>query len=590
MKTNTESVILRARKQVSKLNPRQIAARRRSPAPFPCKSELKHLDYFEGTIYEAIARSTTRFPDNLAYEFLGHKVNYKEFRQQIEDCAKALCNAGVKKGDVVTIALPNCPQALITFYASSLIGAVASIIHPLSSEREIEYYLNLTKSVLVVTLNQFFEKYQNLFEKTMIKKLIVTGIDNGLGFPKNVGYKIYVSQKSPKIEKSDTIIGWHTFIHEGKKYTGKYFGNPDPKDPALILFSGGTTGTTKGVVISSYAFNAFATQVLNSQRNFTPGDKFLAAMPLFHGFGLGVCVHSMLIEGASCVLIPRFTPKSYMKLISSSKCTYFAGVPTLFEAILRIPEVAGLDFSHLKGVFSGGDSLSIDLKERFDKFLRENGSTVDIREGYGATETIAACCLTPFDGGKKGSIGLPYADTTFKIVDLESNKELPSGEIGEILISGPSLMMEYINNSEETAKAVFVDENGQRWLHTGDLGLIDEEGYVFFKGRAKRMIIASGYNVYPNQIEEVLNENSMIEKSCVIGVPDKYRMQKIKAYIVLADGIPKTDETKRKITEYCLNNIARYAKPNEIEFRDTLPTTKLGKIDFRALEKENENN
>ncbi len=588
MKTNTEGMLKKAGKQIKKLNPKRLVTPNRPKTPFACKSELKHLDYFEGTIYEAIARSTTKYPDNLAYEFLGHKVNYRDFRQQIEDCAKAMCNVGIKQGDVVTIALPNCPQALIVFYAASLIGAVTSIIHPLSSEREIEYYLNLTKSVLVVTLNQFYDKFRNVFEKTSIRKVIVTGIDDGLGFPKNIGYKLYVSQKSPKIEKSDKVIGWHTFIHEGKKYSGKYFADCNPKDPALILFSGGTTGTTKGVVISSYAFNAFATQVLNSQPSFTPGDKFLAAMPLFHGFGLGVCVHSMLIDGASCVLIPRFTPKSYVKLISSSKCTYFAGVPTLFEAILRISDVQGLDFSNLKGVFSGGDSLSIDLKERFDKFLYANGSTVSIREGYGATETIAACCLTPFEGGKKGSIGFPYADTTFKIADLETNADLPNGEVGEILISGPSLMMEYINNPEETKKTILIDENGQRWLHTGDLGMIDEEGYVFFKGRAKRMIIASGYNVYPNQIEEVLNENSMIEKSCVIGIPDKYRMQKIKAYIVLSEGVPKTDDTKRIITDYCINNIARYAKPNEIEFRDSLPVTRLGKIDFRALEKENE--
>ena len=263
----------------------------------------------------------------------------------------------------------------------------------------------------------------------------------------------------------------------------------------------------------------------------TPGDKFIAAMPMFHGFGLGICIHCMLYAGAETILIPRFTAKSYVKLISESKCSYFAGVPTLFEAILRVPHIHGLDFSHLKGIFSGGDSLSPELKDRFDRFLSEHNSPVQVREGYGATETLSACCLSPKEGAKRGSIGFPFADMSFKIVDRDTGKEMKPGETGEIIISGPLVMKEYIGNPEETAQTLREDENGVKWLYTGDLGMMDEEGFVFFKGRAKRMIIASGYNVYPNQVEAVLEEHPKVEKACVIGVADKYRMQKIKAFI-----------------------------------------------------------
>lgn len=549
---------------------------------------LDHLDYYNGTVYDAVERSARLYPDNMAYEFLGNKVSYNEFIGQIDLCAKALKAEGLKEKEVVTIALPNCPQALCVFYAASRIGAVASVIHPLSSEREIEHCLNVTKSVMIVTLNQFYDKFENVFGRTPTRKIIFTGIDDGLGFFKSIGYKFYVNPKSPKIPKNGVEISWNAFMKSGKNYEGEYIGHAKSEDPAAILFSGGTSGTTKGVVITNYSFNAFGAQIINSTPSCTPGDIFLAAMPLFHGFGLGVCVHSMLFAGSGCILIPKFTPKNYLKLISTSKCQFFAGVPTLFEAILRVKSDTELDFSHLKGVFSGGDSLPYDLKVRFDEFLKENNASVQIREGYGATETLAACCLTPFTGGPKGSIGLPFADTSFKIVEPETDKELPAGETGEIIISGPSVMKEYIGNPEETEKTLKTHSDGKKWLYTGDLGYRDEDGYIYFCGRAKRMIIASGYNVYPNQIESVLCENSMIDKCCVIGVSDKYRIQKIKAFIVLTPDTPKNEATKKQIMDYCFNNIARYAKPNEIEFRDELPVTKLGKIDFKALEKEEE--
>jgi long-chain acyl-CoA synthetase len=544
------------------------------------------LNYYDGTICDALFRAADIYPGYTAYEFLGRKVSYRGMRKQVELVAKALKSAGLKPGECVTIALPNCPQALVLFYGVNLAGGVASMIHPLSSEREIEYYLKTSKAVMAVTLDQLFGKFKNILVNTDVRLTIVTGIQDGLVFPKNVAYKMTAGRKTEKVEETEDIIRWSTFLDLGKDYEGPFAESRLPHDAAVILFSGGTTGTTKGVVLTNHNFNSQAIMIKATVPVLTPGDKFIAAMPMFHGFGLGICIHCMLYAGAETILIPRFTAKSYVKLISESKCSYFAGVPTLFEAILRVPKLHGLDFSHLKGIFSGGDSLSADLKDRFDRFLKEHGSTVEVREGYGATETLSACCLSPKEGAKRGSIGIPFADMNFKIVDHETGKVLPVGETGEIIISGPLIMKEYIGNPEETAQTLKEDEDGVKWLYTGDLGMMDEDGFVFFKGRAKRMIIASGYNVYPNQVEAILEEHEKIEKSCVIGVADKYRMEKIKAFIVLKEGFEPNEETRKEIMEYCKNKFAKYAKPNEIEFRASLPQTKIGKTDYRKLEEE----
>ena len=317
-----------------------------------------------------------------------------------------------------------------------------------------------------------------------------------------------------------------------------------------------------------------------------PGDKMLAAMPLFHGFGLGVCVHSMLSQGGRCILIPRFTAKSYAKQIVKYKCNFIAGVPTLYEALLRLPSMDGADLSSLKGVFSGGDSLSIELKKKFDKFLYDHHAVIQVREGYGTTETVTACCLTPTNIYKEGSIGLPFPDTYIKIVKPDTDEELPYGEEGEILLAGPTVMKEYMNNPEETAHTLRKHADGMTWVYTGDLGSMDEQGFIYFKGRAKRMIITSGYNVYPGQLENILDAHEDVQMSCIIGVPDPYKMQKVKAFVMLKPGVPADDNTKRELLDYCRKHVAKYAMPYDIEFRDELPKTLVGKVAYRVLEDE----
>ena len=545
------------------------------------------LDYFQGSMFEAVANIAEKYPDNVAFDFYGKATTYKELIREIETCAKALKTIGVREGDKVTIALPNCPQAIQVFYAVNLVGGICNMIHPLSAEKEIEFYLNESRSVTAITLDQFYGKFENIRKNTGVTNIVIASVKDELSKPLKAGTMIMDSiNKVQKIPDDAPVIRWKDFLKLSRHCFYNYKVERKGSDPAVILYSGGTTGTTKGILLSNLNFNALGQQVIAANPMFRVGDKMLAAMPLFHGFGLGVCIHTMLSQGGRCILIPRFTAEDYAKKVVKCKCNFIAGVPTLYEALLRLPYMNNADLSSLKGVFSGGDSLSVELKKKFDKFLYDHNSKVQIREGFGTTECVTASCLTPPHMAKEGSIGLPFPDTYYKIVEPGTDKELPYGEEGEILIAGPTVMMEYINHPQETAQTLRRHADGLTWIYTGDLGVMDSEGFIYFRGRAKRMIITSGYNVYPGQIENILDANELIHMSCVIGVPDPYKMQKVKAFVMLKPGVPENDDTKELILAYCRKHIAKYAMPYDIEFRKELPKTLVGKVAYRVLEEE----
>lgn len=545
------------------------------------------LDYFQGSMYEAVEKIAQKYPEYIAYDFMGRSTTYKKFVEQINLCARALKAIGIREGDKITICMPNCPQTVIMFYAVNLVGGIANMVHPLSSEKEIEFYLKESGSICALTLDQFYHKFEAVRQHVdSLNNVIIASIKDELSKPIKVGYMLTEGRKIQKIPADAPIIRWKEFFNMGSRYRWKYKVHKEGKDPAVILYSGGTTGITKGILLSNLNFNALGQQIIATNPMFRPGDRMLAVMPMFHGFGLGVSIHSMLSQGGRCVLVPRFTPQSYAKLLLKHRCNFIAGVPTLYEALLRLPTMDGADLSFLKGVFSGGDSLSIELKKRFDKFLFDHHAVIQVREGYGTTETVTACCLTPSHMHKEGSIGLPFPDTYIKIVKPGTEEELPYGEEGEILLAGPTVMKEYMHHPEETAKTLQHHADGLTWVCTGDLGTMDSEGFVYFRGRAKRMIVTSGYNVYPAQIENILDAHEFVQMSCVIGVPDSYKMQKVKAFVKLVPGVEKNDETKRSIMEYCRKYVAKYAMPYDIEFRDELPKTLVGKVAYRVLEEE----
>ena len=549
-----------------------------------------HLTYPQKTIYQMVRDAAIRDARLPAYEFMGKKTTFAQFMEKIDQTAQAFLAMGIQKGDRVTICMPNCPQALHAFYGLNRIGAVSNMIHPLSAAGEIKFYLNFSHSKCILTLDQFYAKIAPVMPELDNKdcKLLLAKIEDELYPHLALGYALTAARKYPKPPKNGNYIWWAEFQRMGKKRNlplPKNYGRAE--DGASILYSGGTTGTTKGILLSNMNFNALGLQTIAAS-GFSPidGMKMLSVMPVFHGFGLGIGIHTALVGGACCILVPNFNIRTYANLLRKKHPNFIPGVPTLFEALLRTTGLEKLDMSFLMGVFSGGDSLSVELKHKVDAFLRAHNAKVQIREGYGTTECVTASCLTPVDTARDGSIGIPFPDTFYKIVRPGTAEEVAPGEEGEICLSGPTVMLGYLDNPKETALVLQRHNDGRIWLHTGDLGKMDEDGFVYFSQRIKRMIITSGYNVYPGQLENIIDGHEKVLLSCVIGVKDPYRVQRVKAYVVPMPGIEPTEELKEELLSYCEKRIAKYAMPREVEFRTELPKTLVGKVAYRVLEEE----
>ncbi len=548
-----------------------------------------HLNYPKKTIYQIVRTTAKEHPKLVAYEFMNKETTYTQFMARIDRTARALVALGIQKGDRVTICMPNSPQALDTFYAINRIGAVSNMIHPLSAPSEIAFYLNFSHSKAILTLDQFYGKLveiEDQLKQPVIR--IIAQIKDELPAPLNLLYPMTkAARKIPKLPKDGSYILWRDFLRGGEKVKALPEDDMNYLEGASILYSGGTTGTTKGILLSSANFNATALQTIAASgcENII-NKKMLSVMPVFHGFGLGIGIHTALVGGARCILVPQFNVKTYAKLLLKKKPNFIPGVPTLFEALLRTDMLEGADLSFLDGMFSGGDSLSVELKRKVDDFLKAHNAKIQIREGYGTTECVTASCLTPKDYARSGSIGIPFPDTYYKIVKPGTEEEMDPNLEGEICISGPSVMMCYIDNPEETAQTLRRHADGRIWCHTGDLGTMDADGFVYFRQRIKRMIITSGYNVYPSQLENIIDGHEKVLLSCVVGVKDKYKMQKVKAYVVLRPGVEPTEEVRQELFAHCRKHIAKYAMPYEIEFREDLPKTLVGKVAYRVLEEE----
>lgn len=547
-----------------------------------------HLDYPKGSMYEAVRESaiTKKKMNSVAYEFQGKKTNYKHFLNKIEVLGKAYKNIGIDEGDMVTVCMPNTPQGVDTFYALNRIGAVPAMIHPLSAVGEIAFYINSTQSKAVLVVDLFYEKVLEALKQVKHPvKVVVAHIKDELPFPLNMLYPLTVKKKPAPLPKDNkNVIDWSDFISGGKKVklSDKF---PKAEDTAVILFSGGTTGTSKGIQLTNLNMNALAAQVAANAGFTMEGLRMFSVMPLFHGFGLGVGIHTALMASGTCIIIPQFTIKTYARDVKKYKPNVIVGVPTLYEALLR-SEGFDFDLSFLRGMFCGGDSLSVELKKKVDKFLKDHNATIQVREGYGTTECVTASCLTPYDTYREGSIGIPLSDTYYTIVNPNNDTELPYGEEGEICICGPTVMKGYLNNAEETASTLRRHEDGNLWLHTGDLGYMDEDGFVYYKQRMKRLIIVSGINVYPSQVENAIDAHPDVLLSCAVGIPDPYKMHVVKAFVVLRQGVEPSDKIKEEIIENCKKNVSRYGVPREIEFRTELPKTLVGKVAYRVLEEE----
>lgn len=525
-------------------------------------------------------------PDSLAYEYFGTKCTYRSLMEKIEGISGAYFSLGVRKGDIVTIIMPNTPEAVISIYALNRIGAVANILHPLSAQEEIKNHINRVKSKVVLCVDICTEKLTAVLDETSVKKVVVASAGESMPAIMKTLYALKCI-KNFKYDKNDKrFMSWKDFAAKSREVAEYRPTGEENKEVAVILHSGGTTGTPKDIMLSNSNFNAFGVQAVLTLRDVKSGDKILAILPIFHGFGLGVCVHVSFCFGACSVLIPQFNAKQFASILKKHKPTMIFGVPTLYDALLKAKGTDKIDYSFLKYAVSGGDTLPEKLEKSVNEFLAAHNSSIKICEGYGMTEGLAALCLSVGDNYKSRTIGKPLVGTEMCIVEPGTTNVLPAGEDGELCVSGPTVMIGYRNNPEETANALQRHADGKIWLHTGDMAMIDEGGFVHYKLRIKRMMITSGFNVYPTQIESVIEELDYVEKCVVVSVPHQYKKEVAKAYIVLKNGKEKNDETVEEIRAYCKKKLMHYSVPYRYEFVDLLPKTAYNKIDFMKLQRD----
>ncbi|MBR3446310.1 MAG: acyl--CoA ligase [Oscillospiraceae bacterium] len=540
----------------------------------------KHLEYPQCSVYDLLKEKADAYGSAPAVEYFGRRFSYTELIGQVGLCARALSAAGVKQGDSVSICLPNIPEAIFLFYAVSKIGAVANMIHPLSAEDEIVRDMELTDSRFIFAVDLIAEKLEKVAARTDITLAVTVSPADSMPLLMKAGYFVKgIKEHTPR----SNFLHWKEFLAKGL-----LFGSADlsvhtaADDTAAILYSGGTTGKPKGIMLTNLNFNALALQSIEACGCLTKGDRMLSVMPVFHGFGLGVCIHTMMISGCTAVILPKFNVKEFGKLVFKYRPNLIAGVPAIYEAMLRSPDFDGKSLDFVKCVISGGDSLAANTKIKLNEMLRSHGCRCTVREGYGLTECVTGSCLTPEGCTIPGTCGLPYPDTLYRIVDPKTGKDVPAGESGEIVLSGPTVMKGYYKEPAETAETLRKDESGRIWLHTGDLGSMDENGYLCFHQRLKRMIVSNGYNIYPQNIENVISSHEQVAMCAVVGVPDELRGQRAKAYVMLR-GACDEEQIRGELMQLLTQSVAGYAIPKEIVFVSSFPKTLVGKIAYQEL-------
>lgn len=546
------------------------------------------MEYPDCSMVDMIMQSAEKWPDNVAYSYYGHKVTYKNFIRKIEKTARALKNYGVKEGDRVTICMPNTPEGITMVYAVNMVGAVCNMVHPLSSEKELEYYIKVADSKYVLVIDAVFDKIYRLRDTAQLERIIVVRPSAGLGFLKKKLYNTLHIKKVRLPSNDNRVVLWEDFIANSYFYQGNYHEERGGDDLAVIMYSGGTTGAPKAVMLSNFNINAESICDSTMIRQIVPGATVLSILPIFHCFGLGICIHTPLCRGMGCILVPAFSHKQFADIIKKNEPNFIVGVPTLFEALINT-KLKSNDLASVTAVICGGDALNQTLRDKVNEFLKNHGSNAKIRVGYGLTEGSGAVCLSPEDSFSDGIIGVPFPDTDLKIIKNDTFNALPANAEGEICVSGPLVMMGYLGDDAETAQTLRVHPDGKLWLHTGDIGYLSDDGFVYFAQRLKRMIISSGYNIYPTHLESIINSHEGVLTSIVIGIDHPYKGQVPKAFIVLKPGYKAGKKIEREIRALLERNVPIYALPVAYEFRDKLPKTLVGKVAFKKLEEEEKN-
>jgi long-chain acyl-CoA synthetase len=537
---------------------------------------IPHQLHYEPTpMPEALARTAREFPDHTALIFIDSKVSYRQLNDMANRFAHALIDMGVKPGDKVAMLMPNMPQLVAATYGAWRAGAVVVMNNPLYTDVELEYQFNNSESTFLVAIDLICPRMIALRPKTKIKNLVAAHIRDHLKFPKKQLLPIVAKDKHRNIPPTPNVHEWTDLL---KKYPAS-----DPKVPidfnglACLQYTGGTTGVSKGVMLSHANLSKNVQQIVAWFPGFNKGEiTHLGVLPIFHSFGLTCCMNICIWMGWTDVLIPRPEPQAILEAIHKYRINFFPAVPTMYVGVLNHPEASKYSLTSIKGCFSGAAPLPVEVIKDFEA---KTGS--QICEGYGLSETSPVVTTNPYGGKTKvGSIGLPVSDTDIKIVDLvDGTKEMPMGEAGEVLVKGPQVTNGYYKMPEETAKTI---KDG--WLYTGDIGTMDTDGYFYIVDRKKDMVIAGGYNIYPREIDEVLFEHPKVLEACAVGIPDPYRGETIKAFVVLKPGETLTEE---EVIKYCGEKLAKYKVPKKVEFMASLPKSGVGKVlrkELRAME------
>ena len=529
------------------------------------------VDIEKVTMPEVLTKIAKKYPDRTAFIYMGTKITFRELERLVNRFTRAVLDLGVRPGDKVAMLLPNIPQIIIADYATYRVGAVTAMNNPLYTESELEHQLNDSDATVLVTLDLLLPRALKLMDKTKIKTIITCHINDYLPFPVKQLFPFVKKGMYRKVEPQEGVYQFMDLIKEYSDDPVENLARWD--DVAALIYTGGTTGVSKGAMLTHanisgimQQFNAWFPDLKDTEQS------LMGIYPIFHSAGYSVSQNMTIMNGWSCILVPKPEPNAIIEMLRKFKPTFLPGVPTIYLGLLRDKRFREMDLSFVKGYFGGAAPLPEDTLNQ----LKELHGAI-IYDVFGATENVAFATMTPWGGTvKRGTVGLPLPNTDLKIVDVETGTQgLPVGEDGEICIKGPQIMKGYYKRPEETSATI---RDG--WFYMGDIGHLDEDGYLTISDRKKDLIVASGFNIYPNEIDGILFSHPKILEACCIGIPDEYRGETVKAYIMVKPG---ETLTKEEVISYCREKLAAYKVPKEIEFIDELPKSAIGKILRREL-------
>lgn len=538
------------------------------------------------TAFEYVCQQNKGRLNETALEYFGRKITYADFIVQVKRTTAALRAMGVQKGEILTVVSVMTPEIIYLFYAADRMGATLNLVDPRYSAEGIHDYITEVNSRILVCLNVTYDRCVQAAKRTHVEKVLVLSPANSLPMPLQLGYKM----KNPDRNRyASNVIHWNDFIQKGKgkNTTAEPF---DPAHACVVVHTGGTTGSPKGVMLSDSNFNAIAQQFAAFDQLMCRGQKLMNIMPPFIAYGYACGVHLPLSLGLTVVIVPNLDPAKLGSLVLKHKPEHMFGVPSHYQQMAADPKLKDADLSFIRNYAAGGDSIAQGAEQTVNDFLAAHGVQYPMAKGYGMTEVSSAATAAAGHNNKPGSVGIPLVNTLVSVFDPGTDHELPIGQRGELCISGPTLMLGYYGMPEETANLLRRHSDGRVWAHTGDLGYMDEQGFVYVESRIKRIIIRhDGFKVFPSMIENVISRHPAVQQCSVVGCADKDHVQGRLPFVYLVlepSAVAKKKQVIRELREMCAEGLPEYVQPIAYKFISSMPMTPIGKVDYRRLEEE----